>query len=78
MRSLQSILGVRWWHRVSHTELLKRSVTTPVEHLLQRQLRWLGHVIKMTENRFPRRLTAAAADIVHRLNNAMQSFLYCT
>ena len=54
-RSLQSILGVRWWHRVSHTELLKRSVTTPVEHLLQRQLRWLGHVF-MPENRLPRRL----------------------
>ena len=45
MRSLQSILGVCWWHRVPHTELLKRSVTTPVEHLLlQRQLRWFGHV----------------------------------
>ena len=52
MRSLQSILGVRWWHRVPHTELLKRSVTTPVVHLLlQRQLRWLGHVIRMPEKR---------------------------
>jgi len=56
-RSLQSILGVRWWHKVPHTELLKRSVTTPVEHLLlQRQLRWLGHVTRMPENRLPRRL----------------------
>ena len=57
MHSLQSILGVCWWHRVPHTELLKRSVTTPVEHLLlQRQLCWLGHVIRMPENRLPRRL----------------------
>ena len=34
-----------------------KAAITPVEHLLvQRQLRWLGHIIHMPSNRLPRRL----------------------
>ena len=57
IRSLKSILGIRWWQKIAYTELLEESGITPAEHLLpQRQLRWLGHVIRMPDNRLPRRL----------------------
>ena len=42
---------------IPHTELFEKAGITPAEHLLlQRQLRWLGHVIRMPDNRLPRRL----------------------
>ena len=58
---LQSILGIRWWHRKTHTEIRETAKIESVEFLLsllQRQLRWLGHVIRrpMPSNRLPRRL----------------------
>ena len=57
IRCLQTILDVRWWQKVSHVELFSKANITPVEHLLvQRQLRWLGHVIRLPDNRLPRRL----------------------
>ena len=57
IRSLQSIHGIRWWQKIPHTELFEKAGITPAEHLLlQRQLRWLGHVIRMPDNRLPRRL----------------------
>jgi len=57
IRSLQSILGIRWWQKIPHPELFEKAGLTPAEHLLhQRQLRWLGHVIRMPDNRLPRQL----------------------
>jgi len=57
VRCLQSILGIRWWHRKTHTEIRETAKLESVELLLlQRQLRWLGHVIRMPSNRLPRRL----------------------
>jgi len=57
IRCLQSILNVRWWHKKTHTEIHHLAKIDSAEHLLlQRQLRWLGHVIHMPSNRLPRRL----------------------
>ena len=56
IRCLQTILGVRWWQKIPHVEISKASIT-PIEHLLvQRQLHWLVHVIRLRDNRLPRRL----------------------
>jgi len=57
IRSLQIILGIRLWQKVPNVELFEKAAIIPAEHsLLQRQLRWLGYVIRMSENRLPRRL----------------------
>ena len=55
--SLQRILGLRWWHKVTHTEIRRRTSRKPLEQMLmQRQLRWIGHVIRIPSNRLPRRI----------------------
>ncbi|XP_066271764.1 uncharacterized protein [Branchiostoma lanceolatum] len=57
MRCLQRILGLKWWHKVPHTEVRRRANIEPIESLLlQRQLRWAGHVICMPSNRLPRHI----------------------
>jgi len=55
-KSLQKILGLHWWHKVPHTEM-RWANTHSMEHLvMQRQLRWINHVIRMQSNRPPRRI----------------------
>ena len=50
-KSLQKILGLHWWQKVPHTEMRSRANTHSMEHLvMQRQLRWIGHVIRMQSN----------------------------
>ncbi|KAI8494923.1 hypothetical protein Bbelb_275280 [Branchiostoma belcheri] len=57
IRCLQKILGLKWWHKVPHTEIRRRANIEPLAAiLLQRQLRWVGHVIRMPENRLPRQM----------------------
>lgn len=57
IRCLQSMLGIRWWHKVTHTETRSRASIPSIEYLLyQRQLRWVGHVCRMEPNRLPRQL----------------------
>ena len=54
IRRLQLILGLRWWHKVTHSEIRSRAGIPTIESmLLHRQLRWLGHVISMPHSRLP-------------------------
>ena len=46
IRRLQLIHGLRWWHKVTHSEIRSRTGTPTIESMLiHRQLRWLGDVI---------------------------------
>ncbi|KAL6488465.1 hypothetical protein MHYP_G00022060 [Metynnis hypsauchen] len=57
IRSLRSILGIRWQDRVTNLEVLDRAESTSIEALiLKAQLRWTGHVIRMEPYRIPRQL----------------------
>jgi len=50
-----------------HTELFEKAGITPAEHLLlQRQLHWLGHVIRMPDNWLPRRLLCGELTVGQR------------
>ena len=53
IRHLQLILGLRWWHKVTYSEIISRAgIPTIKSMLLHRQLRWLGH-IRMPHSRLP-------------------------
>ena len=57
VKCLQAILGVRWWHKVTHSDLRRRAKVQSMECMvMQHQLCWAGHVIRMSPNRLPRRL----------------------
>ena len=52
IRRLQLILGLRWWHKVTHSETRSRAGIPACESmLLHRQLRWLVHVMRMPDSR---------------------------
>ena len=54
IRRLQLILGLRWWNKVTHSEIISMAGIPTIESmLLHRQLCWLGHVIRMPHNRLP-------------------------
>lgn len=55
IRCLMNILSLSWKDKVPHTEILKRCQMVSIEnHLLQRLLRWIGHVIRMDGSRLPK------------------------
>ena len=48
------LLGLRWWHKVTHSEIrLKAGIPSIESMLLHRLLRWWGHVIRMPDSRLP-------------------------
>ena len=52
IKSFRSILRISWWDRVTHSDILKRSHSVSIEsNLSRRQLRWVGHVIRMPDER---------------------------
>ena len=54
IRRLQFILGLPWWHNVTHSEIRSRAGIPTIESMLHhRQLRCLGHVIGMPHCRLP-------------------------
>lgn len=57
IRCIQRIVGVTWKDKVTYEELYHRTQTCSIETLLaQRQLRWLGHTIRMPQHRLPRQI----------------------
>ena len=48
-------MGLNWTDRVPHEEILARAGLTSIEAvILTRQLRWLGHVVRMPGTRLPK------------------------
>ena len=57
IRCLQRILGLTWADRVPHATILQLTNCISIEALIiQQQLRWIGHVIRMPEKRLPIKL----------------------
>ncbi|XP_076029802.1 uncharacterized protein LOC143018328 [Oratosquilla oratoria] len=52
---LQRILGIHWWDKIPHTAIRQRmNIPCLEEILIQRQLRWTGHIIRQPTNRLLR------------------------
>ena len=67
IRRLQIILGLRWWHKVTHSEIRSRAGIPTIESmLLHRQLRWLGHAIRMPDSRLPHCVRNGQLRLGHR------------
>ena len=57
MRCLRKLLGIRWQDKVPHTEVLQRANMESIHAFLKHfQLKWAGHVLRMPDERLPKRL----------------------
>jgi endonuclease/exonuclease/phosphatase family metal-dependent hydrolase len=57
MRCLRQICGIRWEDMVPDTEVLSRADVCGLEfYLMKHQLRWAGHVVRMSDSRIPKQL----------------------
>ena len=57
LRCLRRLLGIKWEDRVTNQEVLRRAATPGIEAMImQAQLRWTGHVIRMEDSRLPKQL----------------------
>ena len=57
VKSLRCILGVTWRDRLTYQEIYRRTNCCSLESLLgRRQLRWIGHVIRMDDDRLPKQI----------------------
>ena len=57
MKHLRLILNIRWDDYITNTEVLEKAKIFSLHTiLLQRRLRWLGHVHRMPEERIPKKL----------------------
>ena len=55
--SLRKILNVRWQDKVPDTEVLRRASSFSIHTILMKcQIRWAGHVVRMSDERIPKRL----------------------
>lgn len=57
MRQLRDIMSIKWQDKITNIEVLKRANLPSMEDILiEKNLRWLGHVHRMDQDRLPRQL----------------------
>ena len=48
-------MGIKWQDKITNNEVLQRAKMDGIEAMLMRaQLRWVGHVQRMSDNRMPK------------------------
>ena len=67
IRHHQLIFGLFWWHKVTHSEIrLRAGIPSIKSMLLHRQLRRLGHIIRMPHGRLPHSVLYGQLRLGHR------------
>ena len=57
MRHLRQILNVKWWDFISNADILTQAnLPSMYELLIQRNLRWAGHINRMDDSRLPKQI----------------------
>jgi len=55
LRCLRQITGIKWQDKIPNTVVLQQCEMTGIETLImQAQLRWSGHLVRMPDTRFPK------------------------
>ena len=81
-RCLRSICGVSWDMRISNSEVRKkvfgnRSANRSLEQLInQNRLRWLGHVLRMGNNRLPYKCLFEPAHVMQKKHSGGQAMTW--
>ena len=57
MRHLRYLMGIKWQDKITNNEVLQRANMDGLEAMLMRaQLRWNGHVQRMSDNRMRKQI----------------------
>ena len=57
MRQLRDIMSGKWYDKITNEEILRRAnLPCMADILIERNLRWVGHVLRMDNDRLPRQL----------------------
>ena len=57
MRQLRDIMGIKWYGKITNDEILSRAnLPWMADILIEKNLRWLGHVQRMENDRLPKQL----------------------
>ena len=75
IKRLQLILGLCWWHKVTHSEIKSRASIPSIESMgLHHQLRWLGHIIRMPHSSLPHCVLYGQLRLGHRSVGGQKRF----
>ena len=67
MRHLRSIMRITWMDKVTNKEILERTRLPSMENLLIRKnLRWTGHLMRMSPDRLPKQVLYSQLSSGHR------------
>ena len=67
MRHMGSIMGITWLDKVTNKEILERTGLPSMEDLLIRKnLRWTGHLMRMSPDRLPKQILYPQLSSGHR------------
>ena len=54
---LRRIMHIKWQDKISNVEVLRRANTVGMEaFLMKSQLRWIGHIVRMRDDRLPKQI----------------------
>src|SRR6266516_3658026 len=57
MRHLHAILKIKWQDKISNIEILEHCRCSSIEAMvISAHLRWVGHVVRMADDRIPKQL----------------------
>ncbi|KAK2184175.1 hypothetical protein NP493_277g01004 [Ridgeia piscesae] len=69
MRHLHSIMRITWMDKVTNKKILERRGLPSMEDLLIRKnLRWTGHLMRMSPDRLPKQILYSQLSSGHRKN----------
>ncbi|KAK2171782.1 hypothetical protein NP493_1028g00053 [Ridgeia piscesae] len=67
MRHLRSIMKITWMDKVTNNDILEQTRLPSVEDLLIREnLRWTGHLLRMSPDRLPKQVLYSKLSSGHR------------